>query len=120
MKSNPLVIAPGTLRCQIQVQAQSGQDSLGGSAGTWATLLTCMAAISTMSSREVFQASQFADQATHLITTYWPGSLGIQAGMRVLYDGREFTIQMPPENVQERNRVLKLTCLEINNAPVQA
>ncbi|GGA80712.1 hypothetical protein GCM10011507_34910 [Edaphobacter acidisoli] len=111
------MIPPGSLRYQVSVQAQSTtQDSLGGQTETWATILTCMAAIETISQREAYQEGQFSAQVTHRVSMYWPGvSLVIQGGMRVLFGSRILLIQTP-ENVQERNRVLHLHCLEINGA----
>lgn len=114
---DPLAIPSGAMRHEIQIQQQtSAKDSFGQPQPTWSTVLTVMAAIATLSQREVY-ALQLAAQVTHRITVRWPGtSIGIAGGMRILFGGRVFLIQTP-DNVQERNRVLHLMCLEIN--PVQ-
>jgi SPP1 family predicted phage head-tail adaptor len=114
---DPLAIPSGAMRHEIQIQQQTTTpDSFGQPQPTWTTVLTAMAAFATLSEREVYQL-QFTAQVTHRITVRWPGtSIGIAGGMRVLFGTRVFLIQTP-DNVQERNRVLHLMCLEIN--PVQ-
>jgi SPP1 family predicted phage head-tail adaptor len=118
---NPFAIPPGAKRNQIQIQQKSSSQSPTGSpqAG-WVPVLTCMAALQTLVGREVYQSGTFSGQMTHRVSIDWPGaSVLITAGMQValLQQGiptRTFTIQAPPENVQERNRVLHLLCLEIS------
>jgi head-tail adaptor len=119
-RRNDLVIPTGAKRNQISIQAKStSQDpATGEPSSTWNTVLTTLSAISTISSREMYQtgtAAQFVGQASHLVKIDWPGaSIVIVSGMRVLFGTRIFLIQAPPENVQERNRVVNLTCLEID------
>lgn len=114
---DPLAIPSGAMRHEIQIQQQtSAQDSFGQPQQSWTTVLTTLAAIATLSQREVYQL-QFLAQVSHRITIRWPGSsIGIAGGMRILFGSRVFQIQTP-DNVQERNRVLHMMCLEIN--PVQ-
>lgn len=114
---NPFAIPPGSLRDQIIIQAQTPtQDSLGGQIEVWSPVLTCMAKLETVTSKEVFQTGQFTGQVTHRVSIHWPGaSIVIRGGMRVAFGTRFFLIQTT-ENVQERNRVLHLMCLEINGA----
>ena len=113
---DPLSIPSGAMRHEIVIQKQvSGQDSFGQPQPNWTPVLTVLAAISTLSMREVYQM-QFIGQVSHRITFRWPGSSSaITGGMRVLFGSRVFLIQAP-DNVQERNRVLHLLCLEINPA----
>lgn len=105
----------GQLRSQIQIQQQTAAgDALGQPLAVWATIFTAPAAIATVSMREVWQTAQFVQQVTHRITLRWPGSsIVIAGGMRALYGTRTFQIQSV-ENVQERDRVVHLMCLEIN------
>ena len=114
---NPLVIPPGFLRNQVQIQAPSGtKDSTGGVNQSWSPILTAMAGIITLAQREVYQTGQFTGQITHRITLRWPGeSIVIASEMRVVFGKRIFVIQAPPDNVQERNRVIHLLCLEMSN-----
>lgn len=119
--TNPFVIPAGLLRNQVSIQSKdltpNGQDEDGGELVTWDTALTCMAAILPIAQKENFETGaspQFVGQVTHRVSIYWPGaSVAICGGMQVLFGSRTFVIQNP-ENVQERNRVLHLTCLEIN------
>jgi SPP1 family predicted phage head-tail adaptor len=116
---NPLAIDAGTLRHKVQIQAQSmvGDADTGEPSATWSDVLAAFARIDAVSSRQIFQSGQglqFVSQVTHLVTIRWPGfSVGISGGMRVLFGIRIFQVQIV-ENVQERNRILKLLCLEIN------
>jgi SPP1 family predicted phage head-tail adaptor len=119
---DPLAIDAGQLRHQVTVQAQAGAAvpaavtgmiAAQGEAG-WADVLTCMAAIRTLSAGEKYQAGQDVAQVTHEITVRWPGDSVVVGGqMRVLFGARKFTIQAV-DNVLERNRVLKLMCMEID------
>jgi SPP1 family predicted phage head-tail adaptor len=111
---DPLALPAGMLRHEISIQQQSStQDAFGQPLVSWSSIYTCLAAILTMSAKEVFQVSQFVSQITHRITLRWPGELGIEAGQRVVFGKRVFLIQAL-DNVQERNRVLHLMCLELN------
>lgn len=118
-RQNELVIPTGAKRNQVSIQRQSStQDpNTGEPSQIWDTKLTVMAAISTASSREMYQtgaAGQFVAQVTHIVKIDWPGaSVMIAGGMRVLSGQSIFTIQTV-ENVQMANRVLNLRCVEVN------
>ena len=112
---DPLVVNPGELRHAVQIQQQvTTQSASGEPQQSWTTILATQASIRTASSREVYRASQFTGQVSHVITIRWPGSgVSILGGQQLLFGGRVFKLQTV-ENVQERNRVLLLHCLEIN------
>lgn len=112
---DPLALPAGFLRHQVTLQSRSTvQSATGAQQEIWNDLLTCFAGIETISEREVYQAAQFIAQVTHRITIRWPGaSITVLGGMQVLFGSRVFKVQAV-ENVQERNRVLRLHCLEIN------
>ena len=113
---DPLLIPPGQLRNEITLQAQSqAPDAVTGApSASWATVMTTMAGIASQGSREVFQAQQYASQVTHVLTVRWPGTgVAIAGGMRVSFGTRTFTVQSV-ENVMERNRVMKLMCVEVD------
>ncbi len=111
---DPLAISSGELRHEVHIQSQtSTQDDYGGLLLSWNTILTCFAAIYGASSKEVFQASKFTAEVSHVVKIRYPGAIGIQGGQQVLFGSRVFRLQFV-DNVQERNRVLLLHCLEIN------
>lgn len=118
---NPLALNPGTLRHQITIQAQSTtQDaSTGEPSSVWNDVHVARAAIDTVSAMERYQrgtSAEFVAQVSHMVTMRWPGaSVSIAGGMRVLFGSRAFTIQAV-ENVEERNRVMKLSCVEVNGS----
>lgn len=120
MPKDPLVIQPGELRHQVQIQQQaSGQASDGSPSTSWNTVLMTMAAIYTQGSKEVYQAAQFTAQVSHVLKIRWPGiGITIQGGMQVLFGSRTFKLQTV-DNVLERNRVLMLHCLELNGVQGQ-
>jgi SPP1 family predicted phage head-tail adaptor len=107
---------PSQLRHQVTIQQKSTTPTPTGSPqAAWSTVLTCWAGIMTLASKEAFQTGGFSGQMTHRISIRWPGpDVAITAGMQVLFGSRAFTIQAPPENVQERNVVLHLLCLELS------
>jgi SPP1 family predicted phage head-tail adaptor len=113
--ARPYLIDPGELRQQIQIQQQStANDSVGQPQATWTTVLTTMAKIASISVVERWQSAQFVGQVSHRITMRWPGAgVTIAGGMRVLFGSRIFVLQ-GVDNVEERNIVLHLLCLEIN------
>lgn len=112
---DPLAIPSGALRHWIEIQQQSGaQDAMGGPLDNWQTVYSTMSAIETLTMQEVYQTGQLVGRVSHRVTVRWPGSsIPLLQGMRVLFGGRVFMIQAP-DNVQERNRVVHLLCLEIN------
>ncbi len=112
---NDLIVNAGEMPHPIQIQQQaSSQTGTGAQVESWTTVLSTWAKISTASSREVYRASQFTAQVSHVIKMRWPGTgVVIQGGQRVVFGSRVFQLQTV-ENVLERNRVLLLHCLEIN------
>jgi head-tail adaptor len=125
---DPLVIPSGALRNAVQIQSQSAtQDTFGEQIATWSTVPggNMFAAIETMRTGEQFE-SGFVSQVVHRITIRWPGpSVPILANMRVVVDpvpGGQSSMYLiqAVENVQQRNRVVRMTCLEIDNSTVSS
>jgi head-tail adaptor len=121
---DPLAIPAGALRNAIRIQSQSAtQDAAGQQINSWTTALSCFAAIEAFTVRQVFQDG-FVSQVVHKITIRWPGpSIPILANMRVVVDPvpgglSSMYLVQGVENVQQRNRKVVLTCLEIDNAQV--
>lgn len=116
-------IDPGKKRHTIQIQAQTGtnQDAYGEVSGSWNVVVECFAAIETMTVREQFQDG-FVSQVVQRISIDWPRE-PIDASMRLVVQpvrgaaANVFQIQAV-ENVQQRNLVARLTCLEIDSAKV--
>lgn len=112
---NPFSVSAGELRHQVQIQSPPvAKNDAGEPTGDWMVVLTALAGIASLAQREVYQTGQFSGQLTHKITLRWPGEGVIASGMRVVFGQRTFVIQAPPDNVQERNRLVNLLCLEID------
>lgn len=115
---NPLVIPPGYCRHQVTIQSKDTTQGGGGDpTETWTSVLTVLAGITTRTQREAYQTgavSQFVEQVIQIVTIRYPvPDVTIAGGMRVVFGSRLFIVQSA-DNVQERNRVLNLTCLEVN------
>ena len=111
-----LALPAGSLRHSIAVQSLSTKpDSFGQPQRTWTTILVARASIEAVLAREMYQSAQFTGQITHTVTLRWPGAaVSIAPGMQVVYGAHTYKIQTV-ENVLERNRVLKLMCLSLND-----
>jgi head-tail adaptor len=113
-------IDPGKKRHRVSIHAQgTKQDGTGGVTPTLGlAALNCYAAIETLTGRELFQDG-FVSQVVHRISIDWPRSLRVTVDMRVVvyqHAGASVYEIQAIENVQERNLVMVLTCLEIDNA----
>lgn len=110
-------INPSELRHQVQIQSESSTpDSFGQPQPVWTTILTAWASVETINEKELYQAGALTSQVTHTITIRYPGSsVTIAPGMRVVYGSHTYKLQAC-NNVDERNILLKLMCLELNGA----
>jgi SPP1 family predicted phage head-tail adaptor len=113
---NPLVMVPGELRQLVRVQSPDyAADASGAKTlvpATWADVATASARIYTAGGRETSMASQIVSNVSHVVKMRWQGVV-VKANYRVIYEGRIFTVQYV-EDVEERNRVLLLYCLEVD------
>ncbi len=103
---------PGTLNKRITMSAPSTtQDEYGQPTNIWTPIRTCWAGIRTASSREVYAASGFVSQLSHVITVRYVADQPPKAGMQVGYKDRTFRVQAvsDPDESQER---VELLCLE--------
>lgn len=108
-----LSINPSELRHQVQIQARtSAQDTAGQPVDTWNTVGTVRAKLETLNQQQYFQQGELTSQVSHKLTIRYT-SLPITAGMQVLFGARKFKIQAMAENVDERNTLMRILCLEI-------
>lgn len=105
----------GDLRHRIEIgRYVEGKDQFGDPLPpTWQTVATVWAAVEALTGRLYFEARQTAEQSDHRITIRW--RRGIEPGMIVRYDGREFTIQAVLDRDGTR-RWLQLICREVKPA----
>lgn len=117
MPYDPLYISAGALRNAVTITAQNpAQSDAAGQPipGNWTTVLTTRASIRAATAREQVQDGQVAAQATYIIVLRWPGSsVRIVTGQHVVFGNNTYLIQ-DVDNILQRNRVIKLTCIQID------
>jgi len=101
----------GNLIKRIALQSYAETRTASGAVTkTWATYDTVWAQLRTLSGRERDMAQQEASTLTHEITIRY--RTGVQPDHRVYYDSRYFDIK-DVRNVDERNKELRLRCVEV-------
>ena len=117
---NPLTLNPGDLRHKITISAPdtSTHDAYGQNT-SWVPILTTRASITaamSASARDSFAQNALAAQSSELMTIRYPGdSVVIKPGYRVTFGDTTWTIQ-DTDNVQHRDRVLRIACLAIEES----
>src|SRR5438445_9405559 len=112
-------ISAGELRHRIDIVRPSpSQDASGG----WDVSLNKLfarvwAKIETLDGTDSLVAGAEASQVVHAITIRY--RTGISADMQVIFQGRLFQIKAAP-NPDERNKMLRLVCVEINDSRQQS
>lgn len=114
-QDNPLAVSPGDFRHQVQLCHRSPtQDAFGQPVNTWTPYRTTLASIRNLSGQELFQSDEFTSASQIRIRMRWTDDNTVP-GDRILFGARVYVVQIC-DNVLQRNRVLQLTCLEINGA----
>ncbi len=103
------------LRHRISIgRYAAGENEWGDPApATWDNVATVWAAVEGLGGRLYFEAQQTDQQSDHKITIRW--RRGIEPGMTVRHDGREYTIQAVADKEGHR-RWLELICREVKPA----
>lgn len=116
----PTSLEAGKLRHRIQIVAPSGgQDSFGGTPSTgWNVVKTAWAAIEGVSAKDGLAAGQFISTSTHKITVRYDTTISINASQNIWFKNRVFQIQ-GVVNPDERNKLLFIYCVEINDSTEQ-
>lgn len=110
---NPASI--GKRRSIVQIQSKSTiPDAFGQPQEIWTTVCTLQGKIRAASQREVYQAGALTSQVTHVIEAWWL-AIAIAAGMRAVSGTHIYKIQAVV-NIEERNKELRILCLELNGA----
>lgn len=111
------LLDPGQLRNQVALStpASGSPDSFGQEPpADWTVYLTTWAAIRQLSGRELYQGDEFTSAAQVRITIRWPGpGITVNPGDRVTFGTHIYVIQIV-DNVELRDIVLNLNCLEID------
>jgi SPP1 family predicted phage head-tail adaptor len=118
MAINEVRIRAGRLRQLVEiVEPGTSRDSFGGFDASGGTSLgQVWAGIEALSGRDAIAAQAFSSVGTHLVTLRWMD--GVAAKQVVLFGTRKFQIQAVL-NPDERTKVLKLLCVEVNDSKQQ-
>jgi len=110
-----MVVEIGQLRHRIEIgRYTSGIDEWGNPTGPqWQPVVTLWAAVEALAGRMYFEAQQTALQSDHRVTIRYRA--GIEPGMRLRHDGREWEIQAVQDR-DGRRRWLTLLCKEVRPA----
>jgi len=103
------------LRHRVEIgRYTSGKDQFGNQLPKqWQPVCTVWAAVEALTGRLYFEAQQTAEQSDHRVTIRW--RRGIEPGMIVRHDGREFTVQAVMDKDGLR-RWLTVLCKEVRPA----
>lgn len=114
-KVTPTLCA-GRLRHRIDIVQPNfnDQDSTGGfNLSDFTIVATVWGSIQALCGEEKFAAHEFVSQVSHQVVIRYTS--GINSGMQVRFQGRTFQIEAVL-NPDERNKVLILLCIEINDS----
>lgn len=110
---DPLAFNAGELRHSIAMKHRdSSQDSFGQPLNNWQIYRSTMASIRNLSGQELFQTAEFTSAQQVRIRVRWIDD-STRVGDRITWGAHTYIVQLC-DNVMGRNRVLQLTCLEIN------
>lgn len=112
------MVNPAQLRNEVQLASASATvDGFGQPVNVWTPYLTTYASIRLLKGSEIYQSAEFTSAAQYAVGMRWPGGMGItvKPGDRLFFGARVFVVQLV-DDVEMRNIVLNLTCLEIDGA----
>lgn len=100
------------LRSRITIQQKTRTpDGIGGATVSWTDLDTVWARVESMATRERYYADKLAPNTSHQITIRY--RTDITAQMRVMYDGRMFSVVGDPiVKDEQKKKYLVLYCVE--------
>ena len=106
---------PALFRHQVKIQAQTSvPDEFGQPQPIWTTVWRTHASITSVLGLEIFQAGQFTERVTHLITIRYPRNcVTLTPGMQILYSRQTYRLQSF-NNIDERDVLLEMRCLAID------
>lgn len=104
----------GALKRRVTIQVPStDQDEYGQPTDTWDELMTTWAGIRVATGKEIYAASGFTSQVSHVITLRYRPSVTIRSNCRAIHEGRIFQIQTISDPDESKAQV-NLLCLEID------
>ncbi len=107
-------VSSGRLNRRITIQQPSQtRDESGQLTTDWSDLCTTWAGIHAITSKEVYAASGFTSQVSHVITIRYRPQFSVRSNMRVIYEQRRFLIQAVADPDEGKVQI-NLLCLELN------
>lgn len=110
------LINPAELRNEIQLaRASATPDAAGQPVNTWPVYYVTWASIRQLSGQELYQSDEFTSAAQVRIVMRWPGgaAVTVNVGDRIFFGSHTYVVQIA-DDVEMRNIVLNLTCIEID------
>jgi SPP1 family predicted phage head-tail adaptor len=108
MRQRVTIVAPGTTRDTFGGTTPGGGNVIGN---VWAE-------VTALSGRDAVAAQSFSSIATHKVTIRWMAN--VTAKCQVKFVGRNRTFQIEaPLDPDERQKVLHLLCVEVNDSVQQ-
>jgi SPP1 family predicted phage head-tail adaptor len=105
------MIAAGKLRHRIKLQSKSEiRNDHGEMEDSWTDVATVWARVTPKAATEAMESLQSVGRLTHEITIR--ARAGITSNMRALFGTREFYIDGPPRNTNERGVEMVMDCRE--------
>lgn len=105
-------MSSGVYSKRITIQKpNTQQDSVGYIGDEWTNIATVWANINIGSGREFYAASKVNCELSGIIKIRYRS--GIEADMRIIYNGRVFDLLKPPINVEEKNTEIELHVKEV-------
>jgi SPP1 family predicted phage head-tail adaptor len=100
----------GRMRHKVTIQRPAQiPDNGGGYQDGWAAVATVWAEVTPLRGREFFQAQQTQTEITHKVRIRYRN---VTNDSRLIFDKRVLNIKGTPINVNERNEVLEIHCVE--------
>ena len=100
------------MRQRITIQQnQRTKDGVGQYLNEWFDVATVWARLTAANGKEIFAASGFTSQVSHIARIRFDPSLTVSAGMRVLYDGRAFDVTSAAD-IDGLRQTLSVTLLQ--------
>jgi len=109
------MLASGSLNKRVTVQTPATEQDISGQPTlVFNDILSTWGSIRAANGKEIYAASGFVAQLSHVVVLRYRTDISIKHGMRILYGQRAFIVQAVSD--PDESRVMQnLLCLELND-----